>query len=346
MTPSGRETAGGRAVLLVLLVLVLLRGRRLRRRRGRGRRRTCPAAPPSPGSTSAAGARPRRPRRSRPASPTGSTSRSRSRSTARPLTVDPGGRRPLRRLRRLGRGGRRREVLGARPALGLLHRRRRPRRRRHRRRGRDDGDRRGPGRVGRHACRRTATSASRTARSRSSEPRPGEQVDRRGRPRRAGGGVPPGRRDGRARRSTPAQPDIDDADVQAALDEFANPAVSGPVTLVFGKSPVRLPPRDFAPALGMRAEDGELVPELDEEKLGELVEGRRQPRRRRRSTRRFRVVDGKPKVVPAKPGVSYQPEDVSDAFLDLVQRPSGEARAEGQGDGRGGRLHHRRTPAP
>ena len=121
---------------------------------------------------------------------------------------------------------------------------------------------------------------------------------------------------------TPAQPDIDNADVQAALDEFANPAVSGPVTLVFGKSPVRLLPRDFGPVLGMRAEGGELVPELDEEKLGELVEGA-VSRNGSPVDASFRVVRGKPKVVPDKPGVRYQPEDVSDAFLDLVQRPSG-----------------------
>ncbi len=38
-------------------------------------------------------------------------------------------------------------------------------------------------------------------------------------------------------------PDIDEADVRAAVDDFANPAVSGPVTLTFGKSKVRARPR-------------------------------------------------------------------------------------------------------
>jgi vancomycin resistance protein YoaR len=122
---------------------------------------------------------------------------------------------------------------------------------------------------------------------------------------------------------SPAQSDIDDADVQKALAEFANPAVSAPVTLVFGTSPVRLTPRQFAPALGMRAEGGALVPELDTERLGDLVESA-VSRDGAPVDAGFRVVDGKPKIVPAKPGVSYQPEDVSDAFLDLVRRPSGE----------------------
>ncbi|MEZ5194720.1 MAG: hypothetical protein R2734_21120 [Nocardioides sp.] len=37
--------------------------------------------------------------------------------------------------------------------------------------------------------------------------------------------------------------------MRAAVDEFANPAVSGPVTLVFGKSLVTLTPAQFTAAL-------------------------------------------------------------------------------------------------
>ena len=37
-------------------------------------------------------------------------------------------------------------------------------------------------------------------------------------------------------------PGIDADDVQEAMDTFANPALSGPVTLVFGGSPVQLNP--------------------------------------------------------------------------------------------------------
>src|SRR4029079_10730353 len=36
------------------------------------------------------------------------------------------------------------------------------------------------------------------------------------------------------------------------------------------------------------------------------------------------LVNGKPKVVPAKPGVTYDPADVSAAFLELVTKPDGE----------------------
>lgn len=121
-------------------------------------------------------------------------------------------------------------------------------------------------------------------------------------------------------------PDIDDADVQAALDSFGNPALSGPVTLVFGDSPVRLAPRDYASALGVRAEGGALVPEVDEEALTALVDagtaGNGAPVDATVELRR-----GKPKVVPAKPGVTFEPSAVASAFLDLVTKPEGEREA-------------------
>ena len=113
------------------------------------------------------------------------------------------------------------------------------------------------------------------------------------------------------------QPDIDDADVQTALDTFANPAMSGPVTLVFGDSPVELQPKDFSAALGMKVEDGELVPDLDADKLTELVD-RGVGKKDAPVDATVELVKGKPQVVPAKPGVTYDPADVSSAFLQLV----------------------------
>ena len=45
------------------------------------------------------------------------------------------------------------------------------------------------------------------------------------------------------------EPDITDADVEQAVEDYANPALSGPVTLVFGDTPVKLRPADYAKAL-------------------------------------------------------------------------------------------------
>ncbi|HQR25618.1 MAG TPA: VanW family protein [Nocardioides sp.] len=123
----------------------------------------------------------------------------------------------------------------------------------------------------------------------------------------------------------PLVPEIDEQDVQQAVREFANPAMSGPVTLVFGRSPVTLAPRDFSAALALRPVDGRLVPTVDAERLDRLV-GRRISGRGAPVDATVALVDGKPQVVPAKPGVTYRTTDVTDAFLDLVARESDQRR--------------------
>ena len=120
-----------------------------------------------------------------------------------------------------------------------------------------------------------------------------------------------------------AQPEVDATDLQEALETFANPAMSGPVTLVFGDSPVRLDPVDFGRVLAMRPEGGELVPDLDEQGLTRLVD-RGISDHGAPVDATVVLADGHPEVVPAKPGVTYEPADVSDAFLELVTRESGE----------------------
>ncbi len=126
--------------------------------------------------------------------------------------------------------------------------------------------------------------------------------------------------------SVSAQPDVDASDVAEGLEAFANPAVSGPVTLVFDRKRVRLGPSEFAPALGMKARGGELVPDLDEDRLVGLVE-RGMSKTGRPVDATVRIVDGSPKVVPDKPGVRYDPEDVERAFLKLLRRPAGQREA-------------------
>ncbi|MEV7428218.1 VanW family protein [Nocardioides sp. NPDC092400] len=123
------------------------------------------------------------------------------------------------------------------------------------------------------------------------------------------------------------EPEIDEADLREAVEGFANPAVSAPVTLVFDDSPVRLSPRQFAPLVTMTAEGGELVPEVDEPALedlvGDVVGDDGAP-----VDATVALVGGKPKVVPAKPGVTYDPEQVTETFLDLVTRTGEDRRLE------------------
>ena len=125
-------------------------------------------------------------------------------------------------------------------------------------------------------------------------------------------------------------PEIGDEQVAEALDSFANPALSGPVTMQFGQSRVSLAPRDYLDALSLDAVDGALVPSVDEDVIVGLVEdatvGKGSP-----VDATVALVDGKPKVVRSKPGLTFEPADVTAAFLDLVAQPDGERRAEVDG---------------
>lgn len=111
-----------------------------------------------------------------------------------------------------------------------------------------------------------------------------------------------------------APPDIDQEDVKVAVQSFANPAVSGPVTLQFAKKSFRLQPADFTPLLSMRPEGGVLVPQVKAKKLTALaIESIGEAGAPLDAT--VRLIDGKPEVVKAEPGVSYLPPDVGSAFL-------------------------------
>ncbi|WP_121254994.1 VanW family protein [Nocardioides ferulae] len=120
-----------------------------------------------------------------------------------------------------------------------------------------------------------------------------------------------------------AVPEIDEADVRKAVDEFANPAISGAVTLRFGDSPVRLTPEQFSPALALKPDNGGLVPSLKRKRLRALVDDS-VAEEGAPVDASVELVDGKPKVIPSKPGVTYRPADIADTLLELVTRPEGE----------------------
>jgi vancomycin resistance protein YoaR len=121
---------------------------------------------------------------------------------------------------------------------------------------------------------------------------------------------------------TDVQPAIDASDVQEALDSFASPAVAAPVTLSFEGSDVKLFPADYTPALSLVATDGELVPTLDAAALTEVVGSKVTAGAAVDAT--VRLVDGRPQVVPAKPGVTFDPKQLESGFLEAVAKPQGE----------------------
>lgn len=118
------------------------------------------------------------------------------------------------------------------------------------------------------------------------------------------------------------QPDIDASDVQEALDGFASPAVAAPVTVNFEGSAVKVFPADYTTALSLVPTDGELVPTLDPAKLTEVVGAKVTAGAPVDAS--ITLVDGKPQVVPAKPGVTLDEAQLEAGFLDVVAKPQGE----------------------
>ncbi len=128
--------------------------------------------------------------------------------------------------------------------------------------------------------------------------------------------------------TTELAPEIDGDDVDRAVEEFAEPALSAPVTLRFGDSAVTLKPRQYARAVRLVPEGGQLVPQLRPKALAQQLSGLVSGNGAAPVDAEIKLLAGKPRVIPAKPGVSFDQAEVDAAFLDLVVRPTGEREME------------------
>ena len=112
------------------------------------------------------------------------------------------------------------------------------------------------------------------------------------------------------------EPEVGLAEVERAVLEFAEPAMSGPVELLVDGKSVVVPPRLIGPALTMVANDANrLEPVMDGETLKASLaeELGRFDRKARDAT--FRIAGGRPRVVPARTGQTVDPEQLSLAVL-------------------------------
>jgi vancomycin resistance protein YoaR len=107
------------------------------------------------------------------------------------------------------------------------------------------------------------------------------------------------------------------------VQSFANPAMSGPVALELGGQLVRLQPRDFAAALSMRAVDGELAPHVRAGLLVSLVH-QAMAGHGAAADARVALVSGRPRVLPARVGVSFEPASAVAAFTAALALPEGQ----------------------
>ena len=122
-----------------------------------------------------------------------------------------------------------------------------------------------------------------------------------------------------------AEPKIGKAAVSRAMDGFANPATSGAVVVRLGGEGVQLLPEDFAPALSMKPVGSELQPVLDEKALLAALTPKMRTIAPAPQDASIRIVGGRPKVVPARTGVTFDPKDVTRQFLDVLTK-TGDAR--------------------
>jgi len=85
---------------------------------------------------------------------------------------------------------------------------------------------------------------------------------------------------------------------------------------------VRLQPRDYTGVLAMVAKNGRLVPKVDTAALGKLL-GARLRSRGAPVNATVRLVDGRPRLIPSRPGLAFKPADASKALLAAVdQKPA------------------------
>lgn len=125
---------------------------------------------------------------------------------------------------------------------------------------------------------------------------------------------------------TTVHPRITDATVHRAMGSFVGRATSGPVDLVLDGHVVHVPVSRFTGALILKARGHELVPGLDLHKLQVALEPALTTVPVSPQPARIVIESGRPTVLPARPGVGFDPKDLRRKFLTTVVKPSGQRR--------------------
>jgi vancomycin resistance protein YoaR len=116
--------------------------------------------------------------------------------------------------------------------------------------------------------------------------------------------------------TTEVQPAVTDEEVERAVAEFAEPAMSGPVTVVAGDESAALEPEVIGAALTMApGEDGTLTPALDGAALAAAAEDALAEIGQEGRDATIRIQGGRPVVIPAETGRGVVPDALSAAVL-------------------------------
>jgi vancomycin resistance protein YoaR len=150
--------------------------------------------------------------------------------------------------------------------------------------------------------------------ARAVEPKPGRELDAAGTRTvlKAAYG------DGASRAEVPvkvAPPTVDAAEVQRAMEEIGRPAVDSSVTLQVDGHPLDVPVRTFTPYLSTRPVKGKLTLVIDGAGLRDALASRFAPFEEKAQDASFRIVAGKPHVVPAVAGREVAPAELASAMV-------------------------------
>jgi vancomycin resistance protein YoaR len=111
-------------------------------------------------------------------------------------------------------------------------------------------------------------------------------------------------------------PTVTQEAVDAALESFGRPAMSGPVTVVAGSASASLTPAQLAPVLTMEPNaEGALSPVVDRAKLGPLVNEALGSALPKPQEARIVIEDDVPKVLPSVDGVTVDPATSADVLV-------------------------------
>jgi vancomycin resistance protein YoaR len=120
------------------------------------------------------------------------------------------------------------------------------------------------------------------------------------------------------------EPTVDQAGLDRAMKQIAEPAVHAPITLRADGKAYELPVSAFAPALVVRVEGGVMKPYVDPEALAKPLTDSATGIGQRAVNARIDIVKGKPRIYPGKPGVSLQPEEMARKLLPVLMKSGAE----------------------
>ena len=125
-----------------------------------------------------------------------------------------------------------------------------------------------------------------------------------------------------------SKPTIGAAEVARAMDELAKPAVSGPVTVSVAGHQVQVGPVTLAKYLSMRPGDGKLQLVVAPNSLYRELDSQLARYEDPAKDATFRIVGGRPRVVPAVSGREVQPAELAAAVTAALTKTGADRVAE------------------